>query len=302
MDKRYIEQNNVTERFVLNQLTETELDEFLVYQMMNPGIQKEISKVRHLRNSVRGISNFSPDSGGNSRSDTSYRWIFPVLLLTILILGVFAVLNPNQNNTSSQQFDSLSIEPKTNSTENRIVPEEASSEFEKTESAEEISKEPAKTQAQPSDKQQPKVKIEKSIPPKSRPIAAADLKPNPYFERNLGASGGVRSNDSFEINVTSPILGDTVLVSENQFNIAIKGITDSETEPEVNLVLYSNKESDYINETPISSQKIQWKPGKEKGFGFESQVNQKLNPGLYYFSIENEMQIYYIGKIWVLNA
>ena len=97
MDQQYIKEHQVIERFVLNQLSEKELDEFLVYQMMHPEINSDIEEERGRMKSVRALKHINTS---NSSSKNKWWWFAGTFILVFaawfflmeIIIAIFQLL------------------------------------------------------------------------------------------------------------------------------------------------------------------------------------------------------------------
>ena len=85
MDKKYIEQHDIVERFILNQLSPEELDQFLVYQMLHPEVREEVQHMREMISSIRHSAKHQPEATTGKKNYVSAR--SGIILVLILFYG-----------------------------------------------------------------------------------------------------------------------------------------------------------------------------------------------------------------------
>ena len=287
MDKKYIEQNDVIERFVLSQLTAEELDQFLVYQMLHPEIQQEIQSMRQLINSIRHSSqNHAGSTAGKKNYLSPRSGIILVLILMLISIGTWLLLNQRykgaetvENSPLLPPQDSLEMEPK----DSLLSPSP--------------SKNPNPNPPPPPDKSsEPTNKsTEKPV------IAAADLQPNNFLEINIGSN--LRSETVLE--VTSPESGARFIVKDVLQELSFMGklrlSPEEQSVPQLTLYLFTNKESDYLEFKPLFSHALNFSAQADGSYDFAIEKKTALPHGLYYFLIEDEVgKTYHTGKFFVL--
>ena len=136
------------------------------------------------------------------------------------------------------------------------------------------------------------------------PIAMADrtaFKSNPVFEARLG-NGGIRSTDGKVVKVQSPVLGADFKAVKGVVSLHFKGTAlsdDDQSENPLQINIYASRSTD----TPIA----QFTPGitnrneKTDKWAFSTKKALRLPPGLYYFTIERQLdsELIFVGKFTV---
>ena len=138
----------------------------------------------------------------------------------------------------------------------------------------------------------------KQQPEENLPIAAADPADFiPNISMEAAVSSGVRSKN-MDVKISSPSNGADFRLNEKREAIVlfagrVEGI--SETEPEAfALAVFNNKDAT----KPLFSVPLEW--GKDAaGWAFEVRQPLKFQPGLYYFTIEQEGEVVYAGKFTI---
>ena len=284
MDKHYIEEQNVIERFILNQLSPEELDDFLYHQLKHPEIRKEIEEMRQIVNSIRQIPNAKNIATPPKKNRTYINLALALLLLIPCALGVwfFAAKHSQSPTTPNKVTPNLPADSILTPSNDSIIPSALPGNLDTST----ITKQP-----------------EQKKPTQKRPvIAEADLKPNDFLEVNIGTS--VRSTTQMQI--TSPQPNEELPLNNGLVSLSFRGkMTLSENQqapPDTQLLLFSNKEADYLEFRPIFTQELLYRPTKENlSFDFQFNKQLPLSFGLYYFLIEDDNgKNYYTGKFFVL--
>ena len=286
MDRSYIDQHNVIERFVLDQLTEEELDGFLVYQMMHPPIRKE---VREMRQIVLAIRSTSP-----SRR-RSPRWkISLAVILFFFLLGGLVIWSQTENKQVPDPIDqetevipSPEVPPKDSQAVEpapMVKPENPSPPV-----AQDI---PAPDNASEEKTTSPPVKDDAA-----EALYAANFVPNKYLEANLDVK--YRGNE-LQIKLTEPAPEAHFELKDKTTNLHWSGTLENVEEPsiqKVRLLLFSNHEEDYLDYRPLFQEDLQFGDSMQ----FTLQKNLELAPGLYYFIMEDpdSGKVYHTGKFTI---
>lgn len=289
MDKQYIKEHHVVERFVLNQLTEEEHNAFLVYQLMNPAVRKEVQEMRAIGKNFRTQKNLATVSK-LAKANNYKKWLLGLLAISIISFVLIWQF----------PFSPSSEAPTTESTE--IIPPSISSE-EKTETVPPENIAPAAPKKETPKTNPPTKTPKQKLPKKPRPIAAADLAPNPMLETIIGLQ--YRGSD-VEFEMQTPQKDFQVKSSNGRVALSFSGklITDeSEITDDFQLLLFSNKKVDFEEFKPLIAQEITLEKSAEGGFSFQLEAALVLNPGLYYYMIEdvNSGKPYVVERIFVVG-
>lgn len=279
MDRKYIDDHNVIERFILNQLTETELDNFLFYQLIHPEIKPEITEMKHL---ILGIRSFKPTSS------TKVIKKFPskILILFLILVGLFCfwLFFPPQKTEPEQ--NEISVSPAVD------IPISIDS----SNILKDTLTQPSFIEPSPPLEQKGNSPAEKP----AKPIASVDFSPNPQLEVLIG-SAYRSSNATFRVN--QPEKASSFIAKNGIIPFVLKGYLESNSKPinqSFKVFVFSNKEEEYLNFKPLFSQKLTFGEKNGQQIPFEILANLTLTPGLYYFLIEDEeANIYFVSKFRV---
>lgn len=136
------------------------------------------------------------------------------------------------------------------------------------------------------------------------PIAMADrtaFKSNPVFEARLG-NGGIRSTDGKVVEMQSPALGADFKAVKGVVTLYFKGTAlsdDDQSENPIQINIYASKSTD----TPLAQllPDISNRNEKTEKWAFSTRKALRLPPGLYYFTIERQIDsdLIFVGKFTV---
>lgn len=287
MDKKYINENEVIERYLLGKLSDDERQKFRVALLFDKELQQEVEDTRLLHQHIQLLKT----KKYTNKKSPFKGWIIGILFL-ICIGVVFYFINKNkinqQKNTpvvienSQKNIDPI-IKEKINPTTDDLLNQEEEKEVKK-----ELIIEPFIPK-----KKEIKTKV-------SPPIAEAKTEENLYLEQFI--DGNFRNNE-VKIEVRSPKIEETLLLKNGQINLNIKGIVALDKMPEKNqffIRLFSNKKADFDDFKPLLSANPTINESENK---YELSFNAliSLPKGSYYFIIEdNEIEdMIYVGKFLV---
>jgi hypothetical protein len=234
-----------------------------------------------------------------SSSGTSWRpllWFIPV----VLFIG-WLVFAPGSDNDQESQVQTPVEQPENvPSLDESTSPEEAPIQEEETE---EVEAKKEVTPVPPDEAKKPEIPTKpiKKQTQKSQPIAAADFEPNPSLDFLI--ANNVRNIET------------VLTVQQQQQDIKLAKAGDevpfelkAQFESEVNLSdknfklhLFSNKKADFDNFEPMFTFDLSLLPGDENIYKVAISQNLNIQPGLYYYLIEDyeTEKIYYVEKFEV---
>jgi len=257
------------EKYLLNKMTESEKAAFQFELMQDRDLQQEVRTMRIVQKTLiaekRGVKVPQKDS------PSFWKWLLPLLLLPIL----FFFWNKKDVEIVPPSTPKTEVSPP-------ITPEKKE-EVKETEPAKEESPidEEIKKYA-PKDQNEA---IKKEIENKPQYIAMAepaDLVPNPLFEQ---MSSGTRGND-LDLVLNSPSSFSIISWQESAFILPFTGTITSDEEPNLQLLIFSNKKADYENWEYLKQENLKIIKSDE-GFSFSVRPTLQLKRGLYYYLIEN---------------
>jgi len=283
------------EKYLLNRLSESEKVAFQFELMQNPKLRKEVQAMRQLQKVAvaEGRKPNVPTSTGFNK-----KWLWSLLLI-LPFIGFYlwnqSLQTPVKENTIPTEMPTP-IDPEVQPIPLKEKDEQKEERKEK--------KKPIKKNIDANKKQKTTKEPQKKPTPKKKepmPIAAADpidLVPNPLFEQMMT---GVRGND-FDVKVNAPAENAKIIWKKEGSNLSFSGVIETEeTEiPTLNLLLFSNKKTDFEEWKFIKMEEIKT---EQSTSGFDFSTNLKLNSkkGLYYYLIENsdtEMPVS-VGKFFL---
>lgn len=273
MDRSIIDRDNVLERFVMGQLPDDELDAFLAYQTLHPEIRAEVEAVRAVIKSARAGA-----AGAASPPKTAGRR--PYLWWLFLLVGCFLVGWWYWNRSVRQA-------------NTPIVPERPALET------------PPVVPSQPDQAAQQQAEGLPLRSPDSRtprPIAAR-LRPNPRLEALLGPSQ-YRDNGEGHVQwIQEPPREQHLLLEKNRLNFTVSASVQATAVVAGNLqcLLFSNAPADYEAFQPLLVIPVAVQERSEQTFLLVFKATAVLNPGLYYYLIEDRDsgEPCFIGKLIV---
>lgn len=287
MDKQYIKDNEVIERYLLGQISDNERQEFRVALLFDESLRQEVEDTRLLHQHIQRLKMAKKQP----KPKKIIWWLIgSLLMISIATVAYFANKNKfvkKQENTPS----TIEMPPKTI----KKITESATDELLKEEQIEEK-------------KEENQLEIEPFVPEKkvttpkksSPPIAAADTKTHPYLDQFV--TGGFRNNQ-VKITVNSPKINEKLTAENGKINLNIKAVLSLDKTPEKErfvVRLFSNKKADFDNFKPIlSDNPTISESDNQYNLSFNAIV--PLPKGLYYFIIEdNEKEdMIYVGKFLV---
>ena len=284
MDRQYIQQHDIIERFVLNQLEDQELDAFLLYQMRHPEVQKEITAKREKIKAIRAAGRH-----GSGKSSLS-KWLFFFLTLVVftgMVWWWMQKTTPAADKGPIQETRESILPPK-KKTDPSIIELDSNIQKEKRplENKEgPIKNPPLKTKPKPED-EKPKP------PPPNQPIAANFT---PIQDLELMMDNTLRS-EGYELTIDQPKVRDTLILSRNSgpqstatlhFSGSFKDASSDILSESFKLSVFSNDLQDFQNFQPVHTFTLKLSE-KDTGYLFSIKEKLDLNPGLYYWIIENE--------------
>lgn len=274
MNRKYIEENDVIDRYLLHQLSEEELRDFSLEMMQDPSLQAEVEEARVVMKTLWKTRR-------TKRAKKKFRWLPIVFIFSILLLGLLGY-------TLFQSPKNFSIDQISNPEENMDSPELPTSEKRETKLQEQIETEnenpPNDLPAKNTLEQQNPSKEKKASPKKA---IAADFSPNTLLESWIGT--GVRSNE-YSFFLSKPVSDSKMNRVAGKVDFQVAGEVES---PESEIVayfqvhLFSNQEEDYKKFKSLYSWDLEFEE-KEGKFHFNIEENLELEPGLYYYLIRDE--------------
>ena len=284
MDKNYIKDNEVIERYLLGQLSDDERQAFRVALLFDENLRQEVEDTRLLHQHIQQLK--------TAKKQPKLKKIIWWLIGSLLMISIATVAYfMNKNNFIQKQENT----PETIETPQKTIKET-------TEPATDDLPKIEETEEENQPEIEPFVPEKKGTTPKksSQPIAAADTKTHPYLDQFT--TGGFRNNE-VKITVNSPKLSEKLTAENGKINLNIKAILSLDKMPEKErfvVRLFSNKKADFDNFKPIlSANPTISKSDDYYNLSFNAIV--PLPKGLYYFIIEdNEIEdMIYVGKFLV---
>lgn len=287
MDKQYIKDNEVIERYLLGQISDNERQEFRVALLFDESLRQEVEDTRLLHQHIQQLKMAKKQP----KPKKIIWWLIgSLLMISIATVAYFA----NKNNFVKKQENTPSTIEMPQKTIKKTT-EPATDELLKEEQIEEK-------------KEENQLEIEPFVPEKkvttpkksSPPIAAADTKTHPYLDQFV--TGGFRNNQ-VKITVNSPKINEKLTAENGKINLNIKAVLSLDKTPEKErfvVRLFSNKKADFDNFKPIlSDNPTISESDNQYNLSFNAIV--PLPKGLYYFIIEdNEKEdMIYVGKFLV---
>lgn len=287
MNKNYIKDNEVIERYLLGRLSDDERQEFRVALLFDESLRQEVEDTRLLHQHIQQLKTATKQP----KSKKIIWWLIgSLLMISIAMVAYFG----NKNNLVKKQENT----PTTIETPQKTIKkttEPATDELLKKDQIEK-KKEENQLEIEPFVPEKKETTPQKSSPP----IAAADTKTHPYLDQFT--TGGFRNNE-VKITVNSPKINEKLTAENGNINLDIKAVLSLDKTPEKErfvVRLFSNKKADFDNFKPILS----YNPtisesGKDYNLSFNAIL--PLPKGLYYFIIEdNEKEdMIYVGKFLV---
>lgn len=296
MNKKHPDENDLIERYLLNQLSEEELTTFRLRLMRDKDLQAETEAARLLMKTINSRSKFRADeeSEDNSKSSAGFGnkliWLVPIVLL--ISVGLFFVFDNSTSEMSPIESENIQTES-VESSETPPVPEENRSEPPKSEE---------KTESLPPTEKPPKKTPQKVETPTSKPIekpiaAVINYDPNPALERYVGSR---QRGNEYEFSIDLP---EKIKSESGQITVSVSGIVETENAEIDDYIIarfYTNKVSDYEETLPVKTWELSFEPSGEH-FRFSVEESVKADKGLYYFLVENpdEGVLFFVGKVRV---
>lgn len=135
------------------------------------------------------------------------------------------------------------------------------------------------------------------LQPKLPAPVAANLVPNPALERYL--NDNVRGNND-RLDIASPLPGARFTSKDGKILFRVSGALDAKGEApgsRMSVFVFSNNKEAYENDRPLWKQKLTF--SQENGqYRFQAAARMAVQPGLYYYLIENEEsgEVIKVGK------
>lgn len=287
MDKNYIKDNEVIERYLLGQLSDDERQAFRVALLFDENLRQEVEDTRLLHQHIQQLKTAKKQP----KSKKIIWWLIgSLLMISIATVAYFM----NKNNLIQKQENT----PETIETPQKTIKETTEPATDELLKEEQIEEKKEENQLEI----EPFVPEKKGTTPKksSQPIAAVDTETHPYLDQFT--TGGFRNNE-VKITVNSPKLSEKLTAENGKINLNIKAILSLDKMPEKErfvVRLFSNKKADFDNFKPIlSANPTISKSDDYYNLSFNAIV--PLPKGLYYFIIEdNEIEdMIYVGKFLV---
>lgn len=255
---------DASERFVLGQLEGRELDDFLARLLFDPALQAEVAAARERIKAVRGLE-APPPAPPRAR-----RWQWWAVVLVILAGAlVYGWLRPVSPDPATAPL------PQPPAVESPV----------------------AGAPAAHSDSGASKLP---DTPPVARRLAA-DLRPNPALEYQLGA-GQYRDAGAFQWTqapVTEPRFARAG--GKTRFSIEAAATASPDLARRLRWQVYSNQPADY--DAGRASHSGPFSVGEQAGgqYVFSATADLALDPGLYYFLVEDPDtgDVFFVGKFVV---
>ena len=255
--------DDAAERFALDQMEGQELDDYLAQLLLDPALRADVASVRERIKSVRGMAQPSP-------APTLYGALAAYWLVLAMLLGglLFWWLRP-------------------------VVPVPAPPPTHL----------PAKQPSSPSSPpvaDTPPSAVRR--PPSTRPIAA-NLRPNPALEYQLGA-GQYRTDNAQGFRWTRSPETQPVFAQQGgktRFAFDAAAIASAEVAAQLRWQIFSNRKSDYEAGRAQHTGQLAARLTSNDAYSLSAQADVTLPPGLYYYLVEDAESgaVYFIGKFVV---
>ena len=285
MKRKYIEDNNIVEKHLLNKLSDEERKAFRAALLFDEELRQEVEDTRLLHQQIKQLK---PQTGISSNKLNKKIWLIFAFIIGALLISFFYY-----NTTLKKEVETKSTIESSSSNEesnNQNLDAQKGNLEEETPNVEEIPNNTAPV---------PPVKTEEQ-PNINQPIAAADIAPHPYLDQFTRSA--VRNNETL-VEVNNPKQGQTIELKEGKAKIEVKGrfITKKEvSNKRYTIRLFSNKKADFDAFKPIISVYPTLRKSSD-GYEFNAQNIVPFKRGLYYFVIEDTKleNMVYVGKFFV---
>jgi len=280
--------NERVEKYLRNKMSESEKSAFQFELMQDENLQQDVKSMRVVQKTLIANSRI----GNVEQSLSSYwKWLLPLLLLPILY---FLWNKSNVETVSPQSPNTETLSP--------VVAEEEIK-ADKTESTkiqnpiEEKEKEPKVI------KEQKREEVKSPLPKiqnPQQPIAMANYEPNALLE-SLINSNTRGTETTFTIERRQADLSLVKKGASTNFHISGRAESDDDlSESSFNLYIFSNKVEEYRGFSPKFTQELNFEQ-KDDLYLFEVQVGIVLQPGLYYYLIEDAdtEELFFVEKFEV---
>jgi len=257
------------EKYLLNKMTESEKSAFQFELMQDNDLRQEVKSMRVLQKTL--IANSRAIEGHEKSTQEIWKWLLPLLLIPILFFLWKAI---------GTEEAPIPVNPKT---EIKTPPAAVEKEEIKREEVKEES--PIEEEIKKYEPKNDKEKAPKKTDKKTQYIAmaeAADLVPNPLFEQ---MSSGLRGDD-LDLILNTPSASAILSWQETAFILPFTGTITSDTEPNLQLLIFSNKKADYESWEYLKQENLKITKTDE-GFTFSVRPTLQLKRGLYYYLIED---------------
>ena len=276
MDKQANIEQEKRERYLKGELQGTELDQFTLRLMRDKKLQQDLNADRLLYKTLWKQS--KPEPVGKAPRSASLNRALLILAVGLFLVLMWFLLFPTSKTPAGEEQLDLVPPSTTESPIEETVPNTTNP------TAPNV---PEDAEAAPEDDPSPK----QNTTTISRPIAA-NFEVNPVLENYLSNKRGA------ELQLESPDPNATFKYQDSGLSFPIKGILSAAPEQLI-CHIFSNKEEDYEAFSPlqtleITPQTVEGKPA------FQQNIAIQLNPGLYYYILEDEDgTLLYTGKFVV---
>lgn len=266
-------------RYLLGQLEGKDLQQFTLRLLRDKSLQKEVDANRLLMKTL-WHTNQQANGQTDNEGPSKWWWMLPVVLV---FGGLLFFWPPNVQPPPVPQNSAPATETPANpveNTESEVLP---------------IEEVPTETTPPPTE-----VPAPTKAPQKALPIAA-NFEPNPMLDVLI--DNPTRAT-TLQLSITEPQAGATLTLKNKTHPFTVSGqvtLVDPDAETPVLVChLFSNKEADFENFTPIFTQTLTLNntSGKEYNFSFQRKLSD-VSPGLYYLMIEGEEELIYLKKVFL---
>lgn len=289
MDKQYIKDNKLVERYLRQELTDEERQAFRVALLFDEGLQQEVEETRFLFQNLQRLK-VPNEETKTAKPKPWFGWLMGALAV-VAFVGFVYLINRSGDETKAKPSMEIPVESSKRETPIQAAPTQ------EVETAPE--EEPTVQPAEPQEKSE-KTSPRPKAPQSPQPIAKADTSVHPYLDQFT--RGSLRSNES-SLSIRSPKIGETLPSENEKIKLSVQGILSIDEAPERErfiIRLFSNKEADFYDFKPIFSIRPSFrKSGNDYEMSSDTLVS--LAAGLYYFTVEDKEteDMIYVGKVRV---
>ncbi len=268
------------ERYILNQMSESEKIAFQTELLFDKNIQQEVKMMRQLQKTV--VTNNKPTSG--SKLGKVFTWGITI----VMIIALASFLISSMDKTEAVETEVPTIEGNSD-TETALKPVSNRTDTEvlvppKIEDIQEVEKNEPKQVEKPK-RTQEKIPAESSSKPQ---LIAANYEANTLIESEFGTS--LRGNYAF--NITAPKTDESFSLQENQLNWMLEGSLETTKRPEQDfsllLEIYTNESELYKASKPLVQSPIALEEVEESVYHFTYQQALNVDLRLYYYLLRDD--------------